>query len=52
LAVQSDVSQYDAAQKPDQSRRRFRWTIDILVNNAGTTRDMLLAMMPESTGIW
>ncbi len=48
LAVQSDVSHYDAAQSLIKAATQFGRRLDILVNNAGTTRDMLLAMMPES----
>ncbi len=48
LAVQSDVSQFDAAQSLIKAATQFGGRLDILVNNAGTTRDMLLAMMPES----
>ena len=48
LAVQSDVSQYDAAQSLIKAATQFGGRLDILVNNAGTTRDMLLVMMPES----
>jgi 3-oxoacyl-[acyl-carrier protein] reductase len=48
LAVQSDVSQYDAAQSLIKAATQFGGRLDILVNNAGTTRDMLLALMPES----
>ena len=48
LAVQSDVSQYDAAQRLTKAATDFGGRLDILVNNAGTTRDMLLAMMPEA----
>ncbi len=48
LAVQSDVSQYAAAQSLIKTAIQFGGRVDILVNNAGTTRDMLLAMMPES----
>ena len=48
LAVQSDVSQYDAAQSLIKAATEFGGRLDILVNNAGTTRDMLLAMMPEA----
>ena len=48
LAVQSDVSQYDAAQSLVKTAAQFGGGLDILVNNAGTTRDMLLALMPES----
>jgi 3-oxoacyl-[acyl-carrier protein] reductase len=50
LAVQSDVGQYDAAQSLIKAAAQFGGRLDILVNNAGTTRDMLLAMMPE--GDW
>jgi len=48
LAVQADVSQYGAAQSLIKAAADFGGRLDILVNNAGTTRDMLLAMMPES----
>ncbi len=48
LAIQSDVSQYDAAQRLIKAATEFGGRLDILVNNAGTTRDMLLAMMPEA----
>jgi 3-oxoacyl-[acyl-carrier protein] reductase len=48
LAVQADVSQYAAAQNLIKTAIDFGERLDILVNNAGTTRDMLLAMMPES----
>ncbi|CAG0946814.1 3-oxoacyl-[acyl-carrier protein] reductase [Anaerolineae bacterium] len=48
IAVQADVSQLDAAQKLIKAAIDFGGRLDILVNNAGTTRDMLLAMMPES----
>lgn len=48
IAVQADVSQLDAAQKLIKAATDFGGRLDILVNNAGTTRDMLLAMMPES----
>jgi 3-oxoacyl-[acyl-carrier protein] reductase len=47
LAVQSDVGQYDAAQSLIKAAAQFGGRLDILVNNAGTTRDMLLALMPE-----
>ncbi len=50
IAVQADVSQLDAAQKLIKAALDFGGRLDILVNNAGTTRDMLLAMMPE--GDW
>jgi 3-oxoacyl-[acyl-carrier protein] reductase len=48
LAVQADVSQYASAQNLIKAAIDFGERLDILVNNAGTTRDMLLAMMPES----
>ncbi len=48
VAVQSDVSQYEAAQNLIKTATEFGGRLDILVNNAGTTRDMLLAMMPEA----
>ncbi len=48
VAVQADVSQYTAAQNLIKSAIDFGGRLDILINNAGTTRDMLLAMMPES----
>ncbi|MBI5567511.1 MAG: 3-oxoacyl-[acyl-carrier-protein] reductase [Chloroflexi bacterium] len=48
IAVQADVSQLEAAQKLIKAAIDFGGRLDILVNNAGTTRDMLLAMMPES----
>ncbi len=48
LAIQSDVSRYEAAQNLIKTATDFGGRLDILVNNAGTTRDMLLAMMPES----
>jgi 3-oxoacyl-[acyl-carrier protein] reductase len=48
LAVQADVSQYDAAHSLIKAATEFGGRLDILVNNAGTTRDMLLAMMPEA----
>jgi 3-oxoacyl-[acyl-carrier protein] reductase len=38
----------DEAQKLIKAAAEFGGRLDILVNNAGTTRDMLLAMMPES----
>ena len=47
LAVQADVTQYDAAAGLIKAATDFGGRLDILVNNAGTTRDMLLAMMPE-----
>ncbi len=48
VAVQADVSQMEPAQKLIKAATDFGGRLDILVNNAGLTRDMLLAMMPES----
>jgi 3-oxoacyl-[acyl-carrier protein] reductase len=48
IAVKADVSQLEAAQKLIKAAIDFGGRLDILINNAGTTRDMLLAMMPES----
>ena len=48
LAVQSDVSQYEAAQSLLKATLEFGGRVDILVNNAGATRDMLLALMSEN----
>ncbi len=48
IALQADVSKLDEAQKLIKAATDFGGRLDILVNNAGTTRDMLLAMMPES----
>ncbi len=48
IAVQADVSQLSAAQQLIKAATDFGGRLDILVNNAGTTRDMLLAMMPEN----
>ena len=48
IAVQADVSRFEAAQKLIRAAADFGGRLDIVVNNAGTTRDMLLAMMPES----
>ncbi len=48
LAVQSDVSEYGPAQSLVKAATEFGGRLDILVNNAGTTRDMVLAMMPET----
>lgn len=48
LAVQADVTQLDAAQNLIKAATEFGGRLDILVNNAGTTRDMLLALMPEA----
>lgn len=48
IAVQADVSKFEDAQKLIKAATEFGGRLDILVNNAGLTRDMLLAMMPES----
>jgi 3-oxoacyl-[acyl-carrier protein] reductase len=48
LAVQSDVSQYDAAQSLIKTALDFGGHVDVLINNAGATRDMLLALMSEN----
>jgi 3-oxoacyl-[acyl-carrier protein] reductase len=48
IAVQADVSHFEDAQKLIKAATEFGGRLDILVNNAGLTRDMLLAMMPES----
>jgi 3-oxoacyl-[acyl-carrier protein] reductase len=48
LAVQADVSNSDEARQLIKAATEFGGRLDILVNNVGTTRDMLLAMMPES----
>jgi 3-oxoacyl-[acyl-carrier protein] reductase len=48
IAVPADVSRFDEAQKLIKAATDFGGRLDILINNAGTTRDMLLAMMPES----
>jgi 3-oxoacyl-[acyl-carrier protein] reductase len=48
LAVQADVSQFAAAQNLIKAATDFGGRLDILVNNAGTTRDMMLALMPEA----
>ncbi len=47
LALQADVSQFDAAQSMINVVLDAYGQIDILVNNAGTTRDKLLLMMKE-----
>jgi 3-oxoacyl-[acyl-carrier protein] reductase len=47
IAVQADVSQFDAAQALVKATVEHFGQIDILVNNAGTTRDMLIMMMRE-----
>jgi 3-oxoacyl-[acyl-carrier protein] reductase len=48
VAVQADVSQFDAAQKLIKAALERFGRLDILVNNAGTTRDTLLMLMSES----
>jgi 3-oxoacyl-[acyl-carrier protein] reductase len=47
MAVQADVSSFDAARELVKTALNTYDQIDILVNNAGTTRDMLLMMMKE-----
>ena len=47
LAVQADVSDFQAANDLIKAAVAAFGQVDILVNNAGTTRDMLLAMMNE-----
>ena len=47
MALQADVSQFDAAQAMIKNVLDTYGQIDILVNNAGTTRDKLLLMMKE-----
>lgn len=47
LAVQGDVSKFDAAQTVIKATIDAFGRLDILVNNAGTTRDNLLALMKE-----
>ncbi len=47
IALQADVSQFDAAQALIKATVEQMGQIDILVNNAGTTRDMLIMMMRE-----
>jgi 3-oxoacyl-[acyl-carrier protein] reductase len=48
VAVQADVSHFDAAQALVKAAIDQYGQLDILVNNAGTTRDTLLMMMSES----
>ena len=48
IAIRGDVSKFEDAQKLIKAAVEFGGRLDILVNNAGLTRDMLLAMMPES----
>ncbi|MDX1613789.1 MAG: 3-oxoacyl-ACP reductase family protein, partial [Candidatus Promineifilaceae bacterium] len=47
MAVQADVSDFQAAQSLVKSALDAYGQVDILVNNAGTTRDTLLLMMKE-----
>lgn len=47
IAVQADVSDFDAAKALVATTRQEFGRIDVLVNNAGTTRDTLLMMMKE-----
>ena len=47
MAIQADVSQFQAAQSLIKESLDTYGQIDILVNNAGTTRDTLLLMMKE-----
>ena len=47
LAVQADVSNFDAAQALVKTTIDTYGHVDILVNNAGTTRDTLVMMMKE-----
>jgi 3-oxoacyl-[acyl-carrier protein] reductase len=47
IALQGDVSDFDAAGGLVKETVSHFGQIDILVNNAGTTRDMIIMMMPE-----
>lgn len=47
LAVQADVSEFEAAQNLTKTALATFGRVDILVNNAGTTRDTLLMRMSE-----
>jgi 3-oxoacyl-[acyl-carrier protein] reductase len=47
IALQGDVSDFDAAGSLVKETVSHFGQIDILVNNAGTTRDMIIMMMPE-----
>ncbi len=47
MALQADVSNFNAAKELVKSSLAAYDHVDILVNNAGTTRDMLLMMMKE-----
>jgi 3-oxoacyl-[acyl-carrier protein] reductase len=48
VAVQADVSTFEAAQALVKAAIDHYGQLDILVNNAGTTRDTLLMMMSEN----
>jgi len=47
MAIQADVSRFEAAQALVKAVTDAYGRLDILVNNAGTTRDMLLMSMKE-----
>lgn len=47
MAIQADVSRFEAAQALVKAVTDAYGRLDILVNNAGTTRDTLLMMMKE-----
>ncbi len=47
VAMQADVSNFDAAQQLIKNTKTTYGHIDILINNAGTTHDSLLLMMKE-----
>jgi 3-oxoacyl-[acyl-carrier protein] reductase len=48
VAAQADVADFKSAEGLVKATIETYGTLDILVNNAGTTRDMLIAMMPEA----
>lgn len=48
VAVQADVSDFEASQRLFKTTLDTYGQIDILVNNAGTTQDTLLLMMKEA----
>jgi 3-oxoacyl-[acyl-carrier protein] reductase len=48
IAIQTDVSDYEAAQAMAKSIIKEFGRVDILVNNAGVTRDTLIMRMDES----
>ncbi len=48
VAIQADVSDFQASQQLIKTALETFGYLDILVNNAGTTHDMLLMMMKES----